>query len=94
MTTQMTYTEYMSFRSEIYTLQRLLNGLTPARHLERYGLEDRLERIQAKLEGVPVPPRPKKLAVSFNGEPAISTTTASTPTSARKPSPSSATTSD
>ena len=71
MTTQMTYTEYVSYASEITTLERLIAGLTPARHLERHGFEYRLERARAKIEGVPVPPKPKKLSVAFNGKPVI-----------------------
>ena len=71
MTIQMTQHEYMSYRAEIYTLERLIKGLTPLRHLERYGLEYRLERARAKIEGVPVPPWPKRLTATFGGAPVI-----------------------
>ena len=69
MTTQMTHNEYMWYRSEIYTLERLLGRLPPDRVVMRIGYEERLERAREKLEGVIPPPRPKKLEVSFTGEP-------------------------
>ena len=69
MTPQMTYNEYMWYRSEIYTLERLLNRLAGDRVVLRIGYEERLQRARQKLEGVVPPPRPKKLEVSFTGEP-------------------------
>ena len=69
MSTQMTYIEYMSYSAEINTLKRLLDGLPVERASERYGFEYRLERAQKMIEGVPVPPLPKRLSVSFSGEP-------------------------
>ena len=69
MTPQMTYNEYMWYRSEIYTLERLLNRLAGDRVVLRIGYEERLQRARQKLEGVVLPPRPKKLEVSFTGEP-------------------------
>ena len=65
----MTYIEYMSYAAEINTLKRLLDGLPEERASERYGFEYRLERAQKRIEGVPVPPRPKKLSVSLTGQP-------------------------
>ena len=69
MTTQMTHKEYMWYRSEIYTLERLLNRLAGDRVVLRIGYEERLQRARQKLEGVVPPPRPKKVEVSFTGEP-------------------------
>ena len=69
MSTQMTHAEYMSYAAEITTLKRLLEGLPEERATERYGFEYRLERAQQKIEGVPVPPRPRKWTTSFRGEP-------------------------
>ena len=69
MTTQMTYNEYTWYRSEIYTLERLLNRLAGDHVVLRIGYEERLQRARQKLEGVVPPPRPKKLELSFTGEP-------------------------
>ena len=69
MTTQMTYKEYMWYRSEIYTLERLLGRLAEDRVIMRIGYEDRLERARQKLEGITPPPRPKTMEVTFTGEP-------------------------
>ena len=71
MTAQMSYAEFMSYRSEIATLQRLIDGLSHGRRYERPGLEYRLEKVKAKIEGLPVPPKPKKLSIAFNGNPVI-----------------------
>ena len=69
MTPQMTYNEYMWYRSEIYTLERLLSRLAEDRVVLRIGYEERLQRARQKLEGVVPPPRPKKMEVSFTGKP-------------------------
>ena len=69
MTTQMTHKEYMWHRSEIYTLERLLEGMGEDRVVMRIGFEERLKRARDKLEDVVPPPRPKKLEVFFTGEP-------------------------
>ena len=69
MSTQMSHAEYMSYAAEITTLKRLLEGLPEERATERYGFEYRLERAQPKIEGVPVPPRPRRWLTSFRGEP-------------------------
>ena len=69
MSTQMSHAEYMSCVAEISTLKRLLEGLPEERATERYGFEYRLERAQQKIEGVPVPPRPRQWLTSFRGEP-------------------------
>ncbi len=71
MTTEMNYNEYMWYRSEIHTLERLLSrlGEDQDRVVMRIGFEERLQRARQKLEGVTQPPRPKKMEVSFTGEP-------------------------
>ena len=69
MSTEMTYVEYMSYAAEINTLKRLMDGLPEERASERCGFEYRLERAQQRIQGVPVPPRPKKLSVAFTGQP-------------------------
>lgn len=71
MTTDMNYDEYMSYASEIGTLERLLARTPEHRTIQRIGFQDRLERIRQKIEGVPVPPRPRRLAATFGGEPVI-----------------------
>ena len=69
MTSQMTYNEYMWNRSEIHTLERLLSRLAEDHVVLRIGYEERLQRAQQRLEGVVPPPRPKKMGLSFTGEP-------------------------
>ena len=69
MTTQMTYNEYMWYRSEIHTLERLLERLAEDRVVLRIGYENRLRRARQRLEGVAPPPRPKKMEFTFTGEP-------------------------
>ena len=68
MSTEMTYHEYMSYASEIGTLEHLVSNLPDERAIERIGLQSRLNRIQDRLHGVKVPPFPKKLSVSFSGQ--------------------------
>ena len=69
--TGMTYEEYVEIASEIPTLERILRDLPDYRDVERMGMEVRLRRARAKLEGVPVPPRPNTIHVSFQGEPVV-----------------------
>ena len=69
MTTEMTYNEYVWYRSEIYTLELLLNRLAEDKVILRIGYEERLQRARQKLEGIVPPPWPKKMEVSFTGEP-------------------------
>ena len=71
MTTNITYSEYMSDASEIGTLEHLLRGIPDSRALERFGLQSRLDRIRKRLDGVAVPPQPKQLYISFNGQPVV-----------------------
>ena len=69
MTAQLTWNEYMWYRSEIHTLERLLGRLAEDHVVLRIGYEERLQRARQKLEGVVPPPRPKRIEVSFTGEP-------------------------
>ena len=39
--------------------------------VERIGLEYRLEKVKQRIEGVPIPPRPKGVHVAFRGEPVV-----------------------
>ena len=71
MATNITYAEYMYDASQIGTLEHLLQGIPDSRAIERIGLQSRLDRIRKRLDGVPVPPRPKQLYVSFNGQPVV-----------------------
>lgn len=71
MTADMTYDEYMSYASEIGTLERLLERTPEHRTIQRIGFQGRLELVRQKIEGVPVPPRPRRLAATFGGEPVI-----------------------
>ena len=65
----MKYEEYMSVVSEIAQLEDLLLGLPEDMVIERMGLESRLERIRARIEGVRRPSAPKKAYVTFRGKP-------------------------
>ena len=65
----MKYEEYMSVASEIAQLEDLLAGLPEDMVIERMGLESRLERFRARIEGVPRPSAPKKVYITFRGKP-------------------------
>ena len=65
----MKYEEYMSVVSEIAQLEGLLAGLPEDMVIERMGLESRLERVRARIEGVRRPSAPKKAYVTFRGKP-------------------------
>ena len=71
MTTDMTYNEYMSYASEIGTLEHILEGMPEDMRIERIGLQSRLNRVRNRLEGVPVPPRPRQFAATFGGAPIV-----------------------
>ena len=67
----MNYKEYSFTASEITQLEYML-GIMPKDHeIERIGLEYRLEKARQRLEGVPIPPRPKSIHVNFQGEPVV-----------------------
>lgn len=65
----MKYEEYMSVASEIAQLEDLLAGLPEDMVIERMGLESRLERFRARIEGVRRPSAPKKAYITFRGKP-------------------------
>ena len=69
--TGMNYEEYVEISSEIPTLERILRDLPDYRDVERMGVEVRLRRARAKLEGVRVPPGPYTIHISFQGEPVV-----------------------
>ena len=69
--TGMNYEEYVEISSEIPTLERILRDLPDYRDVERMGVEVRLRRARAKLEGVRVPPGPNTIHISFQGEPVV-----------------------
>ena len=68
----MKYEEYMSLASEIAQLEDLLADLPEDMVIERMGLESRLERFRAQIEGVrrpsaptPTPDRHEKSSISL-----------------------------
>ena len=68
----MKYEEYVSLASEIAQLEDLLTDLPKDMVIERMGLESRLERFRARIEGVrrpsaptPTPDRHEKSSTSF-----------------------------
>ncbi len=61
--------EYDSYASEIGTLQRILEGVTDDREIERRSLEARLRRLRERIRDAAVTPPPKKLTVTFTGKP-------------------------
>ena len=67
----MTHDQYISDASEVGTLEYLLRGVPDERAIERIGLQSRLDRIRRRLEGVPIPPQPKELYISFDGKPVV-----------------------
>ena len=72
----MRYEEYIFIRSDINTLRGLLDRMPEDRDVERIGLESRLRKQEAKLEGV-TPPEPPRLlhitmpTISASGEPCV-----------------------
>ena len=67
----MNYKEYSFTASEITQLEYMLGIMPKDREIERIGLEYRLEKARQRLEGVPIPPRPKSIHVNFQGEPVV-----------------------
>ena len=67
----MNYKEYSFTASEITQLEYMLGIMPKDREIERMGLEYRLEKARQRLEGVPIPPRPKSIHVNFQGEPVV-----------------------
>ena len=67
----MKYKEYMSVVSEIAQLEGLLAGLPEDMVIERMGLESRLEKVRARIEGVRRPSAPKRAYITFRGKPVM-----------------------
>ena len=56
----MRYDEFIFIRSDIATLEQMLSRMPEENVIERMGLESRLKKMQAKLEGI-TPPAPPML---------------------------------
>ena len=67
----MKYEEYTDYSSEIGQLENLLQDFPDDMVIERMGLEHRLRRAIEKIEGIPVPPRPKRISVTLYGKPVM-----------------------
>ena len=68
---EMNYKEYSFTASEITQLEYMLSIMPKDHEIERIGLEYRLEKARQKLEGVPIPTKPKSIHVNFQGEPVV-----------------------
>lgn len=67
----MNYKEYSFTASEITQLEYMLSIMPDDLKVERIGLEYRLKKARQRLEGVPIPPRPKSVHANFQGEPVV-----------------------
>ena len=67
----MNYKEYASTASEITKIEYILSIMPERRKIQRVGLEYQLEQARKRLEGVPIPPKPKSANISFKGEPVV-----------------------
>ncbi len=65
----MRYKEYVYHASEITQLERLLVKMPEEMTVERLGIEHQLSRAKERIEGVPIPPVPQKVQVTFRGKP-------------------------
>lgn len=65
----MRYEEYAYHASEITQLERLLEKMPEEMTVERLGIEQQLSRARERIEGVPIPPVPQKVHVTFRGKP-------------------------
>ena len=65
----MNYKEYAFTASEITQLEYILSTMPEHRVVERIGLEYQLAKARQRLEGVPIPPRPVKVDLAFQGRP-------------------------
>ena len=63
--------EYAFTASEITQLEYILSIMPASREIQRIGLEHRLRKARERLEGVPIPPKPKSVYAHFQGEPVI-----------------------
>ena len=67
----MNYKEYAFTASEITQLEYILSIMPASREIQRIGLEHRLRKAKERLNGVPIPPKPKIIHVNFRGEAVI-----------------------
>ena len=65
----MKYEDYTYHASEITQLERLLEKMPEEMTVERLGIEHALSRARGRIEGVPIPPVPQKVHVTFRGKP-------------------------
>ena len=67
----MNYNEYAYGMSEITQLEDLISRLPPDMEVERMGLEYRLARARERMKDIPIPDKPLKAYVTFQGDPVI-----------------------
>ena len=67
----MNYKEYSFTASEITQLEYILSIMPEDHEVERIGLEYRLEKTRQRIEGLPIPPKPKIVNVAFRGSPVV-----------------------
>ena len=65
----MKYNEYAYTTSNVTKLEEILSIMPESRIVERMGLEHMLAKEKQRLEGVPIPPRPKTVLITFEGDP-------------------------
>ena len=65
----MNYKEYAFTASEITQLEYMLSIMPDDLKVERIGLEYRLKKARQRLEGAPIPPKPKSVHIGFQGGP-------------------------
>ena len=61
--------EYEFTASEITQLEYILSIMPQDRVVERIGLEYRLEKARQRIQGMPIPPRPRSVHLTFQGSP-------------------------
>ena len=66
----MKYNEYAYTASNVTKLEEILSIMPESRIVERMGLEHMLAKEKQRLEGVPIPSRPKTVLITFEGDPA------------------------
>ena len=66
----MKYSEYAYTVSNVTKLEEILSIMPESRIVERMGLEHMLAKEKQRLEGVLIPPRPKTVLITFEGDPA------------------------
>ena len=67
----MRYEEYAYNASEINQLEHILGQLPDERVIERMGLQHRLAMAKERIEGIPIPPIPQKVYITFHGKPVL-----------------------